>query len=119
MSFDRLYFARVIPLALLGVYGISRTISELLTTLVMRLGNIVVFPFHRFSCTVCHALNCTRNCALIRVEVPADRRARLFVFRRDRGHCGQDHLRSTLPRGRLDGADPHSRRLDFDPVQPQ
>src|SRR6185437_5378327 len=45
ISFDRLYLASVIPLALLGIYGISRSISELLTTLVIRFGNIVIFPF--------------------------------------------------------------------------
>ena len=45
MSFDRLYLAGVIPLALLGVYGIARSISELLSMLVSRLGNIVIFPF--------------------------------------------------------------------------
>ena len=43
-SFDRLYFARVIPLALLGVYGISRAISELLSTLVLRMSSVIVFP---------------------------------------------------------------------------
>jgi O-antigen/teichoic acid export membrane protein len=45
MSFDRLYLAGVIPLALLGVYGIARSISELLSMLVIRLGSIVIFPF--------------------------------------------------------------------------
>lgn len=45
MSFDRIYLAGVISLTLLGVYGISKSISELLTALVARLGNVVVFPF--------------------------------------------------------------------------
>jgi O-antigen/teichoic acid export membrane protein len=44
MNFDRLYLAGVIPLALLGVYGIARSISELLSMLVARLGNIIIFP---------------------------------------------------------------------------
>jgi O-antigen/teichoic acid export membrane protein len=44
-SFDRFYLAGVMPFALLGVYGISRSISELLTLLAGRLGNMVVFPF--------------------------------------------------------------------------
>lgn len=44
-SFDRLFFARVIPLDLLGVYGISRSISEIFSTLVLRISSIVVFPF--------------------------------------------------------------------------
>jgi O-antigen/teichoic acid export membrane protein len=45
ISFDRLYLAGVIPFALLGVYGISRSISELLSLLAGRLCNLVVFPF--------------------------------------------------------------------------
>jgi O-antigen/teichoic acid export membrane protein len=44
-NFDRLYLAKVIPLELLGVYGISRAISELLGLLVMRVGSNVLFPF--------------------------------------------------------------------------
>jgi O-antigen/teichoic acid export membrane protein len=45
MNFDRLYLAKIIPLALLGVYGIARNISELLSTLILHLGSLVVFPF--------------------------------------------------------------------------
>jgi O-antigen/teichoic acid export membrane protein len=45
ISFDRLYLAGVIPLALLGVYGIARSISELLSMLALQIGNIVIFPF--------------------------------------------------------------------------
>jgi O-antigen/teichoic acid export membrane protein len=45
ISFDRFYLAGVMPLALLGVYGISRSISEMLSMLVVRLGNVVIFPF--------------------------------------------------------------------------
>ena len=44
-NFDRLYFAKVIPLELLGIYGIARTISEILSTMTARLGTNVVFPF--------------------------------------------------------------------------
>jgi O-antigen/teichoic acid export membrane protein len=44
-NFDRLYLAKVVPLELLGIYGIARSISELLGGLVMRLGNFVLFPF--------------------------------------------------------------------------
>jgi O-antigen/teichoic acid export membrane protein len=44
-NFDRLYLAKTIPLQLLGVYGIARTISELLSAAVQRLGGNVVFPF--------------------------------------------------------------------------
>jgi len=45
ISFDRMYLAAAIPLALLGVYGISRSFSELLSGLVLQLGNGVIFPF--------------------------------------------------------------------------
>jgi O-antigen/teichoic acid export membrane protein len=44
-NFDALYLAKVVPLKLLGVYGIARSISELLSGLVMHVGNNVVFPF--------------------------------------------------------------------------
>ena len=44
-NFDRLYFAKVVPLGMLGVYGIARSISELVNLTAGRLGNSVVFPF--------------------------------------------------------------------------
>jgi O-antigen/teichoic acid export membrane protein len=45
MYVDRLYLGKVIPLELLGVYGIARSISDLSGNLTMRLGNVVLFPF--------------------------------------------------------------------------
>jgi O-antigen/teichoic acid export membrane protein len=42
---DRLYLAKVVPLELVGVYGIARSISDLSNNLVMRLGALVLFPF--------------------------------------------------------------------------
>jgi O-antigen/teichoic acid export membrane protein len=45
MNFDRLYLAKIVPLELLGVYGIARNISDLLYVLINRLGNLLVFPF--------------------------------------------------------------------------
>jgi O-antigen/teichoic acid export membrane protein len=45
INFDRLYFAKVVPLELLGVYGIARSMSDLLGALAARLGSGVVFPF--------------------------------------------------------------------------
>jgi O-antigen/teichoic acid export membrane protein len=45
MNFDRLYLAKIIPLSLLGVYAIARTISDLLSGLVLQLSNLVIFPF--------------------------------------------------------------------------
>lgn len=44
-NFDRLYLAKAIPLELLGIYGIARSISELTGGLVFRLANSVLFPF--------------------------------------------------------------------------
>ncbi len=43
-NFDRLYLAKVVPLQILGVYGIARSISELLGAVVQRLGNYILFP---------------------------------------------------------------------------
>jgi O-antigen/teichoic acid export membrane protein len=44
-NFDRLYLPRHIPLELVGVYGIARSLSELVVTTVLQLGSIVLFPF--------------------------------------------------------------------------
>lgn len=43
-NIDRLYLGAVVPLALLGIYGIARTIAELPTTLARRISYQVVFP---------------------------------------------------------------------------
>ncbi len=44
VNFDRLYLGSVAPLALLGVYGIARTMAELPAFLAARLGHFLVFP---------------------------------------------------------------------------
>lgn len=44
MNFDRLYFAKVVPFALLGVYGVARTFSDTAGMLVQRVGNLLIFP---------------------------------------------------------------------------
>jgi O-antigen/teichoic acid export membrane protein len=44
-NFDRLYFAKAIPLHLLGVYGIARALAELVGLMVQHLASSVVFPF--------------------------------------------------------------------------
>lgn len=44
MNFDRLYFAKEIPFALLGIYGIARTFSDMIALLAQRVGNMMVFP---------------------------------------------------------------------------
>jgi O-antigen/teichoic acid export membrane protein len=41
---DRLYLGTVVPLGLLGIYGIARTIAEVPTTLARRISYQVVFP---------------------------------------------------------------------------
>jgi O-antigen/teichoic acid export membrane protein len=44
MSFDRLYFAKQIPLAQLGIYGIARALADMLALLALRLAQFVLFP---------------------------------------------------------------------------
>lgn len=44
MSFDRLYLGHAASLAVLGVYGIARTIAELPVALAGRLGHSLIFP---------------------------------------------------------------------------
>jgi O-antigen/teichoic acid export membrane protein len=44
-NFDRLYFGKVVPLGLLGIYGIARNISDLFGAVATRIGGVVVFPF--------------------------------------------------------------------------
>ena len=43
--FDRLYLGKVVPLYLLGIYGIARSLSDTITLLVTRLCGLIVFPF--------------------------------------------------------------------------
>jgi O-antigen/teichoic acid export membrane protein len=43
-NFDRLYFAKVVGLEVLGIYGIARSISEMFGAMVFRFGYYVVFP---------------------------------------------------------------------------
>jgi O-antigen/teichoic acid export membrane protein len=45
MNFDRLYFAKVVPLQVLGIYGIARSLSDLFGNTATQLGNSVIFPF--------------------------------------------------------------------------
>lgn len=44
MNFDRLYMARTVSLALLGTYGIARSLADILNLMVARFGNFIVFP---------------------------------------------------------------------------
>ena len=45
MNYDRLYLATAIPLEVLGVYGIARNISDLISSFFVTFGNSVIFPF--------------------------------------------------------------------------
>jgi O-antigen/teichoic acid export membrane protein len=44
MNFDRLFLGKAAPLALLGVYGVARSLSDPIGALVARICNYVVFP---------------------------------------------------------------------------
>jgi O-antigen/teichoic acid export membrane protein len=44
-SFDRIYLAGELPLQVLGVYAIARTIADIIATLFGRLSSSVVFPY--------------------------------------------------------------------------
>ena len=44
MNFDRLYFAKQITLAELGVYGIARALADMLSSLAIRSSNLLLFP---------------------------------------------------------------------------
>jgi O-antigen/teichoic acid export membrane protein len=43
-NLDRLYLGTAVPLALLGVYGVARSLADVPGTLALRLGNSIVFP---------------------------------------------------------------------------
>jgi O-antigen/teichoic acid export membrane protein len=44
-NYDKLYLAKLIPLEVLGIYGIARNMCDLVNTIILRLGNSVLFPF--------------------------------------------------------------------------
>jgi O-antigen/teichoic acid export membrane protein len=44
MNFDRLYFAKQITLTMLGIYSIARSMADMLSNLVIRVSNMVLFP---------------------------------------------------------------------------
>jgi O-antigen/teichoic acid export membrane protein len=43
-NFDRLYLGTAIPLAVLGVYGVARSLADVFAALVVQSSNLVVFP---------------------------------------------------------------------------
>ena len=43
-STDKIYFSAVLPLAMVGVYGVARTFSDMLSALAQRFGEFLVFP---------------------------------------------------------------------------
>jgi O-antigen/teichoic acid export membrane protein len=44
MNFDRLYFAKQISLSQLGVYGVARSLADMVTQFVARASNFVLYP---------------------------------------------------------------------------
>jgi O-antigen/teichoic acid export membrane protein len=44
MNFDRLYLGKAAPLAMLGIYGLARSLADPLGAIVTRLGGYIVFP---------------------------------------------------------------------------
>ena len=44
MNFDKLYYAKVAVLALVGIYGIARALSDLVNAMVVRWSSYLVFP---------------------------------------------------------------------------
>jgi O-antigen/teichoic acid export membrane protein len=44
MNFDRLFLGKNTPLELLGIYGIARSLSDMLVVLSQRIGGVVIFP---------------------------------------------------------------------------
>lgn len=44
MNFDRLYLARSLPFQILGIYGVARSLADVLSLLVARIGSLVIFP---------------------------------------------------------------------------
>lgn len=44
MNFDRLFLARSLPFQILGIYGVARSLADVLSLLVARVGNLVIFP---------------------------------------------------------------------------
>ena len=44
MNFDRLYFAKLLSLTELGIYGIARNLTETITQLAVRYGNLLLYP---------------------------------------------------------------------------
>lgn len=44
MNFDRLYMAKAISLELLGIYGVARSLADVLSLLAARFGNLIIFP---------------------------------------------------------------------------
>jgi O-antigen/teichoic acid export membrane protein len=43
-NYDRLFVGKALPLAVVGVYGVARSLAEVLTTLVANIGGMIIFP---------------------------------------------------------------------------
>ena len=68
-NFDRLYLAKEIPFALLGIYGIARTYADTLASLMQRATYLIIFP----------KISASPRRGLALVEIIAKPRAYLFA----------------------------------------
>jgi O-antigen/teichoic acid export membrane protein len=82
--FDRLYLGTAIPLALLGIYGIARALSDLMGGLAARLANLVIFPLIASSSQIPHGTLRQRLAAIrFRLLVPTAVAFSLFISTAD------------------------------------
>ncbi|MFO1239608.1 MAG: oligosaccharide flippase family protein [Sphingomonadaceae bacterium] len=44
MNFDRLYLARSLPFQILGIYGVARSLADVISLLMARIGSLIIFP---------------------------------------------------------------------------
>ena len=112
-NFDRLYLAKVASFGVVGIYGIARSISDLMGASVLRLGSQVLFPLIASNSSLPRSA-LRQQLAGIRCKVLVSGSIRLFHNCRHGGFADQDFLRRTLPGSRLDVAFVDNRVLVFD-----
>ncbi|MBK6298252.1 MAG: oligosaccharide flippase family protein [Sphingomonadales bacterium] len=44
MNFDRLYLARSLPFQILGIYSVARSLADVISLLMARIGSLIIFP---------------------------------------------------------------------------
>ena len=117
-NFDRLYFAKVVPLEVFGIYSIARSISELLNTTTGRLGNSVVFPFVASHSDMPRETLRSELVSTSR-QIPSPRRYWLLAANRRLRSRDPPHLRSAVSCSRVDASGPGRRVLVFHHGEPQ